>query len=217
MAAKSSSGCGCFGGLVMKSKCAVCIGTIFWVGTIGRADITRVATFENFTRGQQFKSSFTDPISGIVFSDSTTSTGGFTIAGGLSEFGNGNYLNSGGDSGWGFQFGFTGTLPVSANFIAIDVSTGGIGNSSSVELKAFNSSNAMIDEKLGPNDQIDAFTLEITSSQYDIAYFEIAAVDIATGYDNISFTTNVPEPSSLLLILGVGAFIMRPSKQVFKK
>ena len=47
----------------------ICIVLILATGA--NAQITKTATFDNFTMGQLFQPSFTDPLSGITFGNST--------------------------------------------------------------------------------------------------------------------------------------------------
>ena len=52
------------------------------LGPIASASQTVMATFENFTAGQAFQPSFTDPLSGITFRNSTNPPppGGFVTS-----------------------------------------------------------------------------------------------------------------------------------------
>ncbi|HEY1686831.1 MAG TPA: hypothetical protein VGG19_18870 [Tepidisphaeraceae bacterium] len=165
------------------------------------AQITKMATFENYTEGQNFKPSFTDPLSGITFFNSTGGTQNFVIEYSSMEFGGGNYLTSalyspGSGGSWAASFGFTADLPTPANSLSISV-THSIGNTSTIQLEAFNSNNVLVAQKSAISNAPDPFTLEVISTEYDIASFKmIVSSQIGTGYDNISYTY-LPEPASL--------------------
>jgi hypothetical protein len=165
------------------------------------AQITRTATFENFTVGQTFKPSFTDPISGIIFTNSTGPTDDFDIADGLVEFSNDNYLGSGSPAGWSWEFGFTGKLPAPADQVSIEVSDGGIGYDSNVTLEGLDKNNNVIAEQSGISTPPgtfgpDPFTIQIISPDYNVVSFQVIAVGIFTGYDNITYTI-LPEPTPI--------------------
>src|SRR5207237_3987844 len=116
--------------------------------------VTRVATFENFSEGDSFKPSFTDPLSGITFRNSTTSLGGFGIDYSSSAFGGSTYLTSGGYiSGptgivYGANFGFTADLPALSNQVSIDVMRSD-GDVSQIALIGLNSSGQTIAQQFG--------------------------------------------------------------------
>jgi hypothetical protein len=170
------------------------------LATSAHAQIARTATFENFTVGQTFKPSFTDPISEITFSNATSSVEGFAIASGLSQFAGTHYLNSASDTGWTYQFGFTGNIPVSADQVSLEISDGGSSNTAGVTLEGFDANNALVAQQSGSSNEPDPFTLQITSSQYDITSFKVIAAGIFTGYDNIGYTI-LPEPASISFLL----------------
>jgi hypothetical protein len=174
---------------------------VFVLTSISYAQITRTATFENFTVGEIFKPSFTDSGSGITFSNSTGPTQDFEITDGLSEFGYSNYLSSGSTApGWSYQFGFTGGLLSPSNYVSLKVSDGGSSNATGLTLEGFNSVGMIIVQQSGSSIESDPFTLQITSSQYDITSFKVIAAGIFTGYDNISYTI-LPEPASISFLL----------------
>src|SRR4051812_36555240 len=94
------------------------VASMLGAGAHASADVTRVATFENFSVGSEFKPTFTDSLSGVIFTNSTGPTNDFVVNSGISDFGFSNYLGSGGiGPSRTFQFGFTGVLPTPANYV----------------------------------------------------------------------------------------------------
>src|SRR5690242_9324429 len=69
---------GGFAMIRLRAYVLVALGLLILAPTV-RGQVTRTATFENFAEGQSFKPSFTDPLSGIFFHDSTGPTANFTI------------------------------------------------------------------------------------------------------------------------------------------
>ena len=171
------------------------------------AAMTRIATFENFSVGTEFKPAFTDPLSGLTFTNSTGLNQDFVIDPGVPEFGFSNELASGAiGSIWSVQFGFTAILPTLANSVSIDVSVHGVNglDDSKVVLKCFDQNNVLLGQKAGPSTNIDPFTLQFQTSNYQIAYFQLQVADntMATAYDNLAYTT-APEPAYLAAFFGL--------------
>jgi hypothetical protein len=180
------------------------------MASIADAQVTRTATFENFAAGQAFQPSFVDPLSGITFRNSTNAPapGGFVIDGSDHFFGRGNYLTAGGGptDSFGASFGFTADLPAPADTLSLDAIY--LADSrANVLLQGINASGIVTAEQAGPGGTSSApFSLQITSSQFDIASFRVSVVAGASGYDNISFTI-VPEP--------FGAFVASSAATMF--
>jgi hypothetical protein len=174
------------------------------------AQITRTATFENYTAGQFFRPSFTDPLSGISFYDSTTPPGyGFAIDGSPNGayFSGGNYLTAGGGpfNGLGAYFGFTADLPFAANHVNLEAEYQA-DSITNVVLKGFDSSGHVVAQESGQASMSNPFTLEIDSAQYNITTFQISVGGGAAGYDNISYTY-LPEPAELGLLIVAGGVV----------
>lgn len=171
------------------------------------AQVTHVATFENFTEGQAFKPSFTDPLSGITFRDSTASGHGFSIDYAIDPFGVSTYLTSGGYTPGdgrtlGYDFGFTADLPAPAIRVGLDVAyvPGTVGSPAGTMLRAYNTSGAVVAQTTVPGFVASPFHLEATSLAYDIVRLSITVPDIATGYDNVSYTV-LPEPVGMTALV----------------
>jgi hypothetical protein len=165
------------------------------------AQITRIATFENYAPGAAFQPSFTDALSGITFSRSTNPPlpGGFAINGDpLNLFDGTNYLTAGGgpNDGLGANFGFSGALPEPADQVSADVFVQG---SAGVTLNGFDSMGVLVAQESGPP-STSRFNIEISSSQYNITSFQLSVVDRGTGYDNITYTI-LPEPTPISCLL----------------
>jgi hypothetical protein len=166
-----------------------------------RGEVTRVATFENFVEGQNFKPGFVDPQSGIRFRDSTHLDGGFTIDYSTTPFGTGNYLTAGGvvagPGGWlGAFFGFTADLPEPARRVGMDV-TGGLFGISGMAVRGFDSAGVMVAEVVAPVGLAKTFQFELVSGEYDIVRVQAVMPPVATGYDNIRYTV-LPEPGGMV-------------------
>jgi hypothetical protein len=169
------------------------------------AQVTKVATFENFTEGQFFTPSFTDPLSGITFSGSTHISGGFAIDYSDTQFGGGNHLAAaytpGPTGGWDPNFGFAASFPSPANRASLDVDYQ--NNPSVLLLKAFDSANNLVAQQAGPAPGApDPFTLQVASSQFNIVRVQlISGGSVSTAYDNVSITV-APEPASIAMAMG---------------
>ncbi|HEY1684385.1 MAG TPA: hypothetical protein VGG19_06460 [Tepidisphaeraceae bacterium] len=174
------------------------------------AQITKTATFDNYTAGQSLIPSFTDPLSGITFSYSTLGTG-FVIDGDpLDLYDGSNYLTAGGgpNDGQGANFGFIGTLHAPANYVALEAFA------ANVTLEGFDSTGTLVAEQTGPvSSPIGSSNLQISSSQYNITSFQVMVTPGGfEGYDNISYTY-LPEPTLLPCLLGIVALRLRRKSQ----
>jgi hypothetical protein len=179
------------------------------------AQATKTATFENFAAGTAFQPSFTDPLSSITFRNSTNPPlpGGFDINFSSTYFGGGNYLTSGGsgDGVLGTSFGFTADLPAVADNIQLDALylTGSRAN---VTLEALNSSASVIAQQSGPVGISNAaFSLQVSSGQFDITTIRLLAGPGASACDNISITI-APEPATLWGPPLLGIWVFRRSR-----
>jgi hypothetical protein len=180
-------------------------------GTTTPATVTGsgVASFENFNEGDNFKPSFTDPVSGITFSNSImgTTASNFTIEYANSAswpapmFQNNKYLTAGGYApGNGAslpgQWGFTGTLPQPARTVELDLAGESLSGTYSVSFLIQNIDGVTLASQTvnftsGPPQQ---YHLTQSSANVDIARFLI--VPGTNGFDaadNISAL--VPEPT----------------------
>jgi hypothetical protein len=170
------------------------------------------ATFENFSAGQSFQPSFTDPLSGIHFRNSTNfpAPGGFVIDFSPTYFGGGNYLTAGGIAvgALGGNFGFTADLPLAANEVDLDVMYV-LNSPTNVLLQGFNTQGTLVAQQAGQTAFRHQFNLAINSANFDISTFKVSVDGGAAGYDNISFVV-VPEPTyTLLLTSGAMLGLMR--------
>jgi hypothetical protein len=182
------------------------------------AQVTRTATFENYSEGQTWSSTFTDPFSGIGFRNSTHPiAGAFVVEYSSTNFGAGNYLTSGGYSpgpigGFGSYFGFTADLPAAADRVSMQVSCI-FESTSNVQLIGFNSKGDPVAAVTAADGLTNPFTLEIDSARYDITTFRVSVNGGAEGYDNISYTI-LPEPS-LLTICSFTGFLGCRRRRIF--
>jgi hypothetical protein len=173
------------------------------------AQITKTATFENYAANTDLGTSFTDPLSRITFSD-PTSPYLFFIGYGLPEFGGGNDLSGGDGTAEGY-LGFVGTLPFAADQLSVDIAwSGTLPGSSGITLVGFSGLNATgtVITQQSISNATDPHTLQIESSQYNIASFKVEVDAVPAAYDNISYTY-LPEPSILAGFLGVLVFRRR--------
>jgi hypothetical protein len=180
-----------------------------------------VATFENYAEGAHFKPSFTDPVSGIAFSNSTAANGNFVIEYANSSswtapmFQDNHYLAANGYApGIGAslpaRFGFTATLARLSLFVELDLV--GLNSGSShydVSFLIQNTGGATLAS------QTVSFTsglpkqyhLRLDSSSYDIASFRITTLDVGcNAIDNIN--AFAPEPS---VAAAAGALMLMPA------
>jgi PEP-CTERM motif len=192
-----------------------------------------IADFQNFS-AQLISASFTDPKSGIVFSNSQNSGGVFGIQDSSTYHfssaptflptiyltGNGITTDTSGAIVAG-DFGFDAALPgaafLPAAFRSISVAifyfsptdAGG-----AVTLQGFDTANNVVASAVRNINQSDwgESSITISATSPSISKFSIRASGLSTGYDNITFTA-VPEPSTLtLLAIGaVGLVAMRRS------
>ena len=193
----------------MKMHFGIFVAAIALVSVAG-AQITRTAAFENYAAGTDLGTSFTDPLSGIAFSDPTPPHL-FFIGNGLPEFGRGNDL-AGGDGGAEGYLGFVATLPFTSDQVSVDIAWSGTPpGSSGITLEGFNGLNAagaLITQQTISN-AADPYTLQINSNQYNINSFKVEVDAVSAAYDNISYTI-LPEPSQIsCLIAGASFFVMR--------
>jgi hypothetical protein len=136
-------------------------GLLLLVAGTASAQVTRVATFENYTEGRSFKPSFTDPLSGITFHDSTSDGNVFAIEYSATQFGGGNYLSAaysvGPGFGWSAHFGFTADLPMAARSASVDIGfSDGVG--SAFLLQGINAQGIVVASQHGPATSSSPFT-----------------------------------------------------------
>jgi hypothetical protein len=199
--------------MIRLRTCVLAVSSLFALVARANAQFVRTATFENFTEGQSFGPSFTDPLSSESFREPTGPLKGFSIDSASGLFGGGMYLTSGGYSpgpGGGVfsTFGFKGDLPSLANRLSIDVSHLG-GDTSQVSLTGFNSLGGVVSQSFGQADAQDPFRIQVTSNSFNFASFQVQVPPgLSAGYDNISFTI-VPEPSIVATLGGIVAFFPR--------
>lgn len=187
------------------------IWVVFALALFAQAQITETATFENYAPNTFFKPSFIDTLSKITFLASTNPLGGFAIdSDSLDLFDGSNYLTAAvGSNGFGGNFGFTGDLPEPSNRVSADAIYFNSNSNNNVTLEGFNSSGTLIAQQSFNSPGI--FTLEISSSQYDITTFQIVVNGGFEGYDNISYTY-LPEPSVAMSLLIFAAIPIRRRK-----
>jgi hypothetical protein len=170
------------------------------------------ATFENFDGGS-LGNSFTDPLSGITFSDPTFPQNDFSIqyAGAwptMPSMTPGHYLVGAGYSSDGglilaSGFGLTATLPSLARTLSMDV---GYGNFDDGHLRvdALDSADNIVAtvDVFPPVESFVEMHVQLESANVDIHKFRTTATDLAVGYDNIAF--DVPEP----MLAGLGGVLI---------
>jgi hypothetical protein len=183
--------------------------------------------FENFSEGNLGGGPFTDPISGITFSNPISANNNFII-----EFGSaagarpltspGNVLTTNGFApGNGFalghQFNFTATLPAPTGQVDMEmVYTVGSGGNAQVTVIGYNSANVQVASTVfnASSGNFLETTLSLVSGGTDISSFKVTAVDVFNGHDNIRFTP-VPEPGGLAAaFVGVTALAARNRRRV---
>ena len=180
--------------------------------------VTRVATFENYVPLDGFKPSFTDPLSGITFRNSTHPSQGFIINGSPDGryFGGGHYLTAGGGpyNGMAPYFGFTADLPAPANHVRIDMVYGS-GFLPGALLRGFDALGNLVAQQYGPTNiggQNVQFSLEISDAAYSIRMFQVSVNGGVAGYDNVRYTI-VPEPALAgLAMFAISAIACRPPR-----
>jgi hypothetical protein len=179
-----------------------------WVG-VARGQVTRVATFENYTAWTSYSVGFTEPASGIYFHDSThPPNGGFDVD---RSFGvvwsPGYYLTSGGGPEvYGSFFAFTADLPAAADRVGMDVMYLG-APASNFQLKGYDAAGVVVAQQSGPAVNTQPFHIEISSPSYDIVRIQTFVQGGAVGYDNISYTV-LPEPGVALGGVAVGGVVL---------
>ncbi|HEX3358555.1 MAG TPA: hypothetical protein VHS31_16390 [Tepidisphaeraceae bacterium] len=165
--------------------------------------LAATATFENFSEGQSFSTSFTDPLSGIFFSNPTALNHDFVIEYGgpdpqLPDITPGHYLKSNGYApGDGISVspntGFTATLPSAALLLSMDfvyISPG------TLTVNAFDAQGNIVATQSvtpPPGNFLEGH-LALQSPSPFVKFTATSTVD-GIGYDNIHF--DVPEPSTL--------------------
>ncbi len=175
---------------------------------------------ENFPEGSLGTKPFTDPLSGIRFSEPTAIGGNYIIefAGqtpNLPTISPGNYLKSNGYvPGPGYSAspntGFTVTLPTLAQHISFDflyVDDGG----GSLTVQAFSTTGQLVAQhSLSP--PVASFVeghFDLSSATVDIHFFKMRSTLDGIGYDNIAFIVPEPFAGSILAALAMLAAISR--------
>jgi hypothetical protein len=166
-----------------------------------------IATFENFDEGNAFHPSFTDPASGITFSDSTSANANFVIEYATNSswsapmfqgnrYMTGNGFVPGDGASMGARFGFTATLPQPARFVELDMAGRGVTGTYSVSLVIQNSSGTTLGSQtvtFNP-DEPQQHHMRVDSQGNDVARFLVTTGTSGfNAVDNINF---VPEPSA---------------------
>jgi hypothetical protein len=172
----------------------------------GRAS-AGVSTFEQFTEGRTFTGSFTDPASGITFSNSSSNT--FTVEFGAAtpEFPGvlpGKYIEGGGFvpgplTSFLVGFGFTATFPKPASHVSLDAlySASNVPPAT-ISVQAFDAAGNLLatEQQNVPTFLVGAVRrFDFESATPEIQSIRVSAPGVASGYDNISAL--VPLPSAL--------------------
>ena len=165
------------------------------------------ADFENFIEGDHFRPSFTDPHSGIFFTNSTAANQNFVIEYAndprSSFYSNNKFLSANGLSfGPGFglpgNFGFTAILPNFASRVTLDAGVSDTLNAlCTLTLTGYDSTNRIVDSNSfrGPVPPFSQTALRIDSTALDIDHIILSTENCFVAYDNI--TINVPEASGI--------------------
>ena len=173
--------------------------------------------FETVPEGNLF-SSFTDPVTGAVFTNSTSANANF-----VAEFNafdpirpltsDGTYLSTNGFSpGPGFgvapNFSFDLTLPNPSTFLSFDVVLA--DDAFDIDIHAYDAGGTFIgtytDSVSGPLFGEDSVNATFGSAA---TFFEFRPdPNTNQGYDNFRFA-QVPEPASAALLAGVGGLLLR--------
>src|SRR4051794_33235460 len=141
---------------------------------------TLTANFENFTEGEHFAPSFTDPVSGIFFTSSTAANHNFVI-----EFSNdprspiylnnkylvGNGLAPGAGFSLASNFGFTAILPSAADKVRLDAGVGDSGTGPcAIVLTGYDAGNQIVamDSIHGPLGNFTQVAIGIESDRFNI-------------------------------------------------
>lgn len=170
----------------------------------------QIVTFEDYPEGF-IGSSFTDPATGIHFSNSTQGIFSIEESGSPAEPGwfDGKYLGGSayspgptGSGRWG-NFGFSANLPDAVHFISILVNASTLYSDfpGEVQLEAYRADGSFIALHhyevtgflLG-----ETFTLSVNSPNDDIDRISLHVFGVFTAYDNIAL---VPEPIALSVIV----------------
>ena len=193
------------------SKSAWLLIGVISLDLLAQAASAGVVTFENFSEGQAFSSTFTDPATGVVFYDSTTNVFGIEYGAADPLFPGvlpGHFLVGGGfvpGNGTGFVvgFGFTARFPLPVDHASIDVLYRTVDQSfgSTITAQALTQADKVIETK--------TFTLSspvvggVTSFDFqtpvdEIMSLKLTAPNFGTGYDNIAFSSQAaPLPPAL--------------------
>jgi hypothetical protein len=186
----------------------------------GSAGASGIAKFENYPEGLIAFGPFTDPTSGITFSNPVSANMNFT-----SEFGDfspsrpltspGNYLSSNGWAPGGgialpYQFGFTATLPEASGLVQMELIYAlGVSGGNTVTVTGLSATGTTVAmtsfHATGGN--FTETTLTLTSLSNQISSIQVVATDIFDGFDNIRFSP-IPEPTSVGSIAVAGMVAM---------
>jgi hypothetical protein len=167
-----------------------------------------VATFENFNEGDFFFPSFTDPLSGIFFAESTGPDPGEWVIeftgplAGLPTISPGNYLVSvgyapGPGASLPYQFGMRGVLPELADRVFMTVAYAS-DPGASITMEGFDDAGSLVATTtiIPPLASFRELEIGVVSSSVNIRSFRVTPTNIFVGYDNITF---VPEPGAAIV------------------
>lgn len=173
-----------------------------------------VATFDNFTEGDFFFGSFTDPVSGITFLDATGPDPGefiidFAEVPGITT---GNYLSSAGLApGPGIalplEFGFRGALPTPADEVLLRFAYG-TDPGASMRLEGFDADDNLIalTTLVPPSGAFLESSISIESTLTNIHSFKVTPENLFVAYGLVEF---VPEPTAAAAVLGITLVALR--------
>jgi len=178
------------------------------------ASAAGIAKFENYPEGLIAFGPFTDPLSGITFSNPVSANMNFT-----SEFGDfspsrpltspGNYLSSNGWAPGGgislpYQFGFDALFPEPSGLVQMELIYA-LNGGNTVTVTGRNAAGATVATTTfhATSGNFVETTLTLTSASNNISSIHVVANDIFDGFDNLRFSA-IPEPASVGSVAMVG-------------
>ena len=191
---------------------SIAFGSSFILFFSAPAGAAGIANFENFYEGNFFNPSFTDPVSGIFFSNSTAANQDFVM-----EFGAfspqrpltspGIYM---GANGWApgdgislpYQFGLDARLPENSGIVQMEMIYA-VSGGNTVNVTGLNENNQVVANTSfhTTSGNFVETTLTLTSASNNIRTIHIEAIDIFNAFDNIRFAP-IPEPGTAGVLAG---------------